>query len=58
MCDKIFLKNPQTKQKQYFMMVLKTKPCISIPIRYTQKHNTKFDVFWNLLNLKMRQNCD
>lgn len=45
MCDKIFLKNPQTKQKQYFMIVLKTKPCISIPIRYTQKHNTKFDVF-------------
>lgn len=36
MCDKIFLKNPQTKQKQYFMIVLKSKPCISKPIKYTQ----------------------
>lgn len=36
MCDKIFKKNHQTKQKQYFMIVLKPKPCISTPIRYTQ----------------------
>lgn len=57
MCDKIFKKNHQTKQKQYFMIVLKPKPCISTPIRYTQ-NNTKFDVFLNLLNLKLRQNCD
>lgn len=34
MCDKIFKKNHQTKQKQYFMIVPKTKP--STPIRYTQ----------------------
>lgn len=59
MCDKIFKKNHQTKQKQYFMIVLKPKPCISTPIRYTQniiQNSMYFEIYqilrWDKIVIK------